>query len=304
MSLLEFLHDYSSIPKTLLDALSVSALSAHATCSDAPVCSTDESDCSSDGGGCNTDTCSSDCNDSCSSDCGDAPSCENDESDCYWDSGGCITDDPTCTTDGVTPCSLDGVTPLKKRATVSITDITAYSATVRIVRNDATLIRLFIREDSGNQSTILDTGETPLVQSVATHTITSLSPSTTYAYNLWDDIDGWVGTMYFTTSIAFVQFDWTYAGLDSDGSLVYGSEKQPMLGVYVAAWEWNNLAALVEDVTGSSVSRAISGAPITAAIVNSAATALNVATVTKNVTKISASFFNRLRSAYNSLVPT
>lgn len=191
----------------------------------------------------------------------------------------------------------------KKRSGISVSNITYNSATIRITRNDASTIHLVVREGSESGNTILDTGNVSIAQATASHTLTGLAPSTTYAYNLWDDIGGWIGTLYFTTTaVPFTRFNWTYAGLDSGGSLVYGSEKRSGLGVYVAASEWNDLADLVEDVTGSSVTRVSSGTTISAGIVNTMAAALGVSRVSSG-DPISAGFFNRLRTAYNDLEP-
>lgn len=300
MSLLEFLHDYSSIPKTLLDVLNVSALSAHATCSDTPVCSTDESDCSSDGGGCNTDTCSSDCNDSCSSDCGDTPSCENDESDCYWDSGGCITDDPTCTTDGVTPCSSDGVTPLKKRATVSITGITAYSATVRITINDATDISLEVL-DTSTDNYVYD-GDFSIVRPITTIELTGLTPNTNYSYCIWDDVGG-NSTTYVFTTLSGRPENWTWWSDVGSGNpiLLSANEWNAFCDRINEFREYKSLpqyGAFVQVKTGDAIAAAtVNHAVWAVGSMNSAAMELAV----KSGDAIAASFFNGLKDDLNGI---
>lgn len=85
------------------------------------------------------------------------------------------------------------------RATITISNITTTSAQINIRKNDATQIHVVVREKYGDETIIFDTGIVSIVQSTATTTITGLSPSTTYAYNLWDDVDGWGSTRSFTT---------------------------------------------------------------------------------------------------------
>lgn len=277
----EFLRDYSSLPEELLSALVTSQAeyqSSSSCTSDNPYCIFDSTLCPYDG--------------VCGSDCPADGICP---SDLY-----CTFDTDPCGSDCSDSCPDCSDTP-KKRSSISVSDITYNSATIRITRNDASTIRLIVREDGGSQSTILDTGNTSIGQPTASHTVTGLSPSTTHAYNLWDDIGGWIGTMYFKTAAApFTRFNWTYAGLDSNGSLVYGSEKLSGLGVYVTAAEWNDLADLVEDVTGQSVTRVSVGTTISATIVNTMASALGASRVSVG-SEITAGFFNRLRSAYNGL---
>lgn len=213
---------------------------------------------------------------------------------CPFDTSPCPADiscpkDTGCSSDG--GCSSDCSDAPKRRSSISVTNITHNGATVKITKNDASTIHVVVREDDGSQTTIWDTGNISITQPTASHALTGLTPSTTYAYNLWDDIGGWVGTMYFKTSPPpFTRFNWTYAGLDSNGSLIYGSEKLSGLGIYVAAWEWNDLADLVEDVTGKSVTRVSSGTTISARIVNTMASALGVSTVSTG-DPITANFF-------------
>lgn len=287
-----------------------------------------------------------------------------------------------------------------KRPTITITNVTTDSATINIVKNDATQIHVVVREMYGSETIIFDSGTISLnIQTTtATLTLPNLSPGTVYAYNLWDNVSNtWVGLKTFTTqsltnkpsagrdvlfndrdehsvnvvlkSISgadlfrvkyweagkdesqaeysdwyirrtfivdglrpnttyhfrsqgknddgegaespdyysyttpekiFTPFDWTYAGLSESGSLVYGSTKRAGLGMYVTAAEWNELAALVEDVTGNSVTHVSSGATISAATVNTMASVLGVSRVSVG-DEITAGFFNRLRSAYNGL---
>lgn len=140
------------------------------------------------------------------------------------------------------------------------------------------------------------------------YTITGLNSGTTYIINYrGHNNDGYGPFMSSGETVTteedtpiFEPFDWTYAGLNSNGSPVYGSTKRAGYGVYVTAAEWNELARLVEEVTGMSVSTVSRGDPISAAVVNSMARALGVNTVSKG-DAISASFFNALRSAYNAL---
>lgn len=149
---------------------------------------------------------------------------------------------------------------------------------------------------------------TPIYRNVysLTHTITGLDSNTVYLMNY----RGWnsegCGPFMSTaasakTKVPAIPFSWTYTGLDGAGTPIRGAGKRTGYGVYVTAEEWNELARLVSDVTGKSVTTVSPGTTISAAIVNTMARALNVDTVSRG-DAITASFFNALRSAYNALL--
>lgn len=269
----EYLNEYQPLPSFLLDAVDVSSRAASGMQRSGCIGDVTAEDCNQDG--------------ACTSD------------------GGCSSDNP-CSDCSDKPCSdcSDTQPVVKKRSIVSVS-YTSTSATFTVTRNDATTIRLFVREGGTSDTsgkTVYDSDDVSVSSATWRHTVSGLSPGGTYSYNLKDDVGGWLTAKSFTTP--FKKFNWTYAGETVNGVHVSGSTKTSGLGVYVTKDEWNEFAELVEDVTGSTVTRTTSGAQISAAIVNTAARALGVATVTKNVTEISAAFFNSLRTAYNSLAQT
>lgn len=98
-------------------------------------------------------------------------------------------------------CEISSQKP-KVRATIQITNIGTNKATINITRNDATQIHVVVREAYGSQTTVFDSGTISIVQSTATLQLTDLIPNTVYAYNLWDDVGGWIGLKTFTTESA------------------------------------------------------------------------------------------------------
>lgn len=282
---IKFFTEYSDVPEELVIAASRSKATAINY-----GCSTDASDCSSDG--------------ACTSDHG----CSVDSSDCSTD--GACTSDGICSKDSpcsdCSDCSDTPKVPLPA-GNITSTSSTDSTITIRFAKiSGAVGYQVAIRMESVSGSAI-----TYNIGNNTSYTFTGLAPDTAYVVNYRGiDSDGDYGS-YITpsgptvrTKKAFTKFNWTYAGKTVNGVLVNGSTKTAGLVVYVTADEWNELAELVRDVTGSTVSRVTSGTTITASIVNTAARALGVSTVTKNVTEISASFFNRLRNAYNNLAPT
>lgn len=295
----EFLNSYSGLPEELVG--SAQALAAQrAGCSQDGWCSADEWDCRTDNS-CSPDSCSSD--GSCGS---DTSGCNTDTTDCSVD-GSCSRD--SCSSDGVCSdtCSSDGVcsdTPavVKPSASGSITVVstTSDSITIRmssIARADH--YEIAYRRPSDTSALYEDAYS-------LTYTITGLAASTTYVINYRGVNSGGRGPFMSSavttkTKSAATSFSWTYAGLNSAGVPVRGSTKMAGYGIYVTADEWNELAELVSEVTGSGVARVTSGDTITAAVVNTMASALGIRAVSREST-ISASFFNRLMNAYNALV--
>lgn len=110
------------------------------------------------------------------------------------------------------------------------------------------------------------------------------------------------GSATVTVLPAFADFDWDYAGRNPDsGALVSGAQKRSGLEIYVTAAEWNRLTDTVNGKVGTSFGRVNRGASISASVVNSVARVLGVSTVSAGTTPISASFFNQLRAAINSV---
>lgn len=262
----KFLNSYS-LPEELLSAVETSeAVSAYS--SGTPSCGADTSDCSTDGA----------CSPDCSSD------------------GVCTKD--SCSSDGV--CSdTPSVTRPTDTGSMSVTNVTSSSVTVRMTK----ISRADYYEIAYRPTTTYDASY--VITSSLSYTITGLSPSTAYVINYRGVNSAGDGPFMSsgvtaTTLSDFTPFDWTYAGLNANGSPVSGTVKRAGLGVYVTAAEWNELAGLVSSATGKSVSTVSRGSPISATVVNTMARALGVGTVSRGA-PISASFFNQLRSAYNAL---
>lgn len=136
--------------------------------------------------------------------------------------------------------------------------------------------------------------------------IDGLYPETKYAVNVGYNNTGgnnvtWLGKKTFTTKSEApeIYFEWTYAGLNENGSPVAGASKKAGLGVYVTANEWNELISCINQKMGTSLSGVTRGTEISAAIVNRAASALGVKTVSKD-SPITASFFNQLMNKVNA----
>lgn len=68
----------------------------------------------------------------------------------------------------------------------------------------------------------------------------------TFVVQYDDDISLTSNYMSFTTP-SLPPFAWTYAGVDSNGNLVYGSYKQSGLNYYVHSIEWNGLIDYIEE---------------------------------------------------------
>lgn len=104
-----------------------------------------------------------------------------------------------------------------------------------------------------------------------------------------------------SVTVSDSEFNWTYAGLSpSTGNPIAGSSKVSGYGIYITADEWNELVDLVNSATGASASYVSSGEDISTTKVNQVANALGISSVSSS-TPISASFFNDLMDAYNSL---
>lgn len=277
----EFLNSYAGLPEELLDAAQTAATGSRSTSS----CIADASDCSTDSSFCTADT--SDC--STDGSCGSDGVCSSD--------GVCRTD--SCSSDGV--CSdTPAVTKPSSSGYITVTDVAASYITIRmtsIARAD--YYEIAYRRPSESTASYE-------ISYSLTHTITGLDPSTTYIINYRGVNSGGDGPFMssgvtVTTKANIMPFNWTYSGRNSSGDPVYGAAKRSGYGIYVTADEWNELSDRVSDMTGASVRIVLSGTPISAAIVNTAARALGVGTVSSGDV-ITASFFNALRSAYNSLL--
>lgn len=85
----------------------------------------------------------------------------------------------------------------KVGATVTITNITANSATARITINDATEIDLQVK-DTVTDDWVWD-GDFSIVRPVTTISLDGLAPNRQYFYYIVDDINGKSSTKYFTT---------------------------------------------------------------------------------------------------------
>lgn len=189
-----------------------------------------------------------------------------------------------------------------------ITTSTTVTFTVKGLSYGQT-VRFFIRYASDPSSKLVDKSE---VATGSNMTRWFSLPAGEYATrvgvdigngNKWIDSEARIFTIGDSSEdppVSFTEFDWTYAGLNSNGNAVRGSTKRSGLGIYVTAAEWNELAELVTEVTGKSVSTVRSGQLISASIVNTMARALGVSQVSSG-RAITASFFNDLRSAYNAL---
>lgn len=137
---------------------------------------------------------------------------------------------------------------------------------------------------------------------------TSVSQTTSYSpgtYTLWGFVETQLGGYWpagvATVTIANDTFNWTYAGADpATERPIYGDEKESGLKIYITAPEWNELVDLVDAATGSNIPYVDSGDSISAVTVNKVAKALGVSTVSPGKV-IKASFFNSLRTAYNSI---
>lgn len=134
--------------------------------------------------------------------------------------------------------------------------------------------------------------------------ISGLTPDTTYSWSatlceIADDgsitATSHVLNGSFTTKKE--EFFWTYAGLDSNGTPIYGTSKIKGYGIYVTASEWNELVRVVNSLYGSSIANVSTGTPITAKIYNSVASVLGVSLVEAGKTEIAASHFNLLMNA-------
>lgn len=273
---MEYLNEYQPLPLFLLDAVNVASSVANGMQRSGCIGDVTAEDCNQDSACTSDGVCSSDkpC-----SDCSDNPTpC----SDC--------SDKPSYTAPSF---SVDNITDAGFRVSVSTVGWT-------------TQYRVFVRYSNDSTSSVFDQLYTKASSFAVT--VSALEPNTKYTVNVCAftsaTVSAWAGAQTVTTKQAFTRFDWTYAGQLEDGTLVIGNEKTVGLGIYITADEWNELAGLIQSTTGSSVSTTTPGSYITAAVVNTAARALGVSTVTKDVTEISASFFNRLRNAYNNLAPT
>lgn len=185
-----------------------------------------------------------------------------------------------------------------------ITSVTSTATTVTMVyasiSGAASYEIAYRRTDVTGTAIYVDNGKR------LSYTIEGLDPDTSYTVN-YRGVSSSGNAGPFTTGReiktkrAFTRFDWTYAGLDlSTGRPIRGDEKEAGLGVCVTADEWNELVDLVNEVKGTSIDHVSRGAIISAAVVNKVANALGVTRVYSD-DPITADFFNRLRSAYNSL---
>lgn len=214
-------------------------------------------------------------------------------------------------------CQLSSQAP-KVRSKISIANITTHSAEIKIIRNDATKIRVFVREDFGNEATVLDTGEVSIGQSSATHTLTGLSPNATYAYNLWDDIGGWIGMGEFTTLSNPRPKYWSWTnGLVSSKPATNALSSGDDIPAYLTAAGWTAFVQNIKDVYSYSMGASYLGTlsnggngttKLSADMVNEAITAIGTMTssylpskTTANVTKLSASLLNGLADSLNSI---
>lgn len=176
--------------------------------------------------------------------------------------------------------------------------------------NRGDIVRFYVRHATNTSLVLVDTGTDEVATGSSMTRWFSLPAGEKYVANVGVDTGSgnkWIGSQSFSIGsssvdppVSFTRFDWTYAGLDVNGNVVYGSTKRSGLGIYVTAAEWNELAALVRNETGKSVSTVNSGRTISASVVNTMAKALGVPQVSSG-SPITASFFNNLRSAYNAL---
>lgn len=164
-------------------------------------------------------------------------------------------------------------------------------------------ICFFLRTDPPPGKTVVDRDYTASASSM-TKTFSGLTPGTAYVANVRFYGVGmpWWGGESFTTEgeTALTPFNWTWAGLNSGGEPIAGTEKRAGLGIYVTAKEWNELTGLVGAATGAELETVGPGDLISAAVVNTVAQALGMDTVSPG-DPVSADFFNRLRTAYNAL---
>lgn len=258
----DFLKDYSKLPEQLLSVVKDQAVSPLA------FCTFDSSDCVSD---CSKDSCGSD-----------------------W-----VCKDETCKSDG--GCTKDvAVSPPSGTGTLTLVSRTSNSVTLRL--------------KSISNSDYYQTAYRKTSTFTATYgnvyglswTVYGLEPNTEYVFNYRGVNEGGFGSymssgLIVRTLSDFTSFDWTYAGMDENGSILYGSEKLKGYGIYIAADEWNELADLVSEKTGEYVAKVSSGTLISAHVVNTMASALGISTVYSGESLVSADFFNQLRSAYNNL---
>lgn len=261
-------------------------------------------------GSCENNSCESVCQNCLGASLGctgcEARPCQSCESPCEKSSQSCQS---TCENTPQTP---------KKRATISISGITANSATVRITRNDASSIHAVVREADGAQAIIWDTGNIGISQPTATHTLTDLSPSTAYAYNLWDDIGGWIGTEEFTTLSKPRPKYWSWTnGLVSSKPATNALSSRDDIPAYLTAAGWTAFVQNIKDVysysTGANYLGTLSNGgngttKLSADMVNEAITAIGAMTssylpskTTANITKLSASLLNGLADSLNSI---
>lgn len=188
----------------------------------------------------------------------------------------------------------------KVRASVSITNIAAYSATVRITINDATDISLEVLDTSTNNY-VYD-GDFSIVRPVTTIELTDLTPNTDYSYYIWDDVGGNSTTYVFTTLS------------DRPDNWEWWSDVGTGEPISLSANEWNAFCDRInkfreyKDLPQYGAFVHVSrGDTITAATVNHtvwAIGAMKSSALQYEVSPgdtITASFFNGLKNALNSL---
>ncbi len=230
---MEFLHDYSGLPQSLLDSLR-----SYRGAARAPIgCNADTSDCSKDGV----------CTDS-------SPSCKTDTSDCRTDGASCSRDSP-CSSDGV--CRTDGVCTYDipvvrpsgtgKITLVSVTE-TSVTITLKSISN-ANIYHVVYRLASETAVKFVDTYST-------TVTITGLSPGTKYAINYYGinsaGNNGFMSTPFYVTTLSSVK-KWSWSA--SNGSASAAATRAAYSAVsnrgrvrdfsYVV---WNDMADKVKEI--------------------------------------------------------
>jgi len=284
-------------------------------------CGADSSDCGSDGTSCTSD-CSSDC-----SDCGsDGPSCINDSS-CYTDTS-CPKDGHPCYTDGILPCSSDCSTDGQIVNEWYAVKITADGiSTMSIAYYDPDGDRI---PSSGYDEYSFTKPQTFYVKAgknLYIYKITEFDDG--YGLPWAFEIDGDTGSSsrlnesgktttvnnsIFPESYCQVTISASQITLDRPDDWSWWSTVSSGSPIAITAREWNAFCTRINEfreyaeLSSYSFTSVSKGTPISATIVNQARSAISgisghgtLPSAAVSGGKITATFFNRLASALNSI---
>lgn len=243
-------------------------------------------------------------------------------STCLTDSSDCANDDPSCTSDsaacGVDVCTWDGgcydscssdcsdTVVTVEPPSYYVSEVTSSTVTLVISNPDNCYIRIFVRLSSSSSGLVDSWIGT---SSSYTRVVSGLSPKTTYVVNVGYKTDSssnvttWTGATTFTTEAKERPDDWAWWSTVAKGS-----------AIAITASEWNSFCGRINEfrsymeMSTYAFTTITSGYLMYAWVVNQAITAIDAidghGTLPDKVSsgdKITASFFNKLKTALNSI---